>query len=84
MLEASIAIILTLVFIGFFAYIFLMIFYPEWVGITGKAAHKTLDEHKEGSSVDDRDFLNSLGRPYLSGDIDELSSSISPEKVRPT
>jgi hypothetical protein len=40
------------------AYFFLLIFYPEWIGITGKSAHKTLDEHKEGSRADDSDMLS--------------------------
>ena len=40
------------------AYFFLLIFYPEWIGITGKSAHKTLDEHKEGSHADDSDVLS--------------------------
>lgn len=52
-------IILVLLFLGFGGYIFLMIFFPEWVGITGKAAHKTMDEHREGSQVDDRDIFSS-------------------------
>jgi hypothetical protein len=57
-MEVGIAImVVTLVVAGFGSYIFLMIFYPEWVGITGKAAHKTKDEHKEGSTVDDSDFF---------------------------
>ena len=42
---------------GFAVYIYLMLFHPEWVGITGKEAHKTMDEHKEGSQVDDSDFF---------------------------
>ncbi len=46
-----------LVTFGFATYIFLMIFYPEWVGITGKEAKKTLSEHQEGSTVDDSDFF---------------------------
>lgn len=56
--EGTIAIVLILVALGFGSYIFLMIFYPEWVGITGKAAHKTLSEHQEGSKVDDSDIFS--------------------------
>lgn len=56
--EATIVIVLILVALGFGSYIFLMIFYPEWVGITGKAAHKTLSEHREGSNVDDSDIFS--------------------------
>lgn len=48
----------SLVAIGFASYLFLMIFYPEWVGITGKSALKTKDEHREGSAVDDSDVFN--------------------------
>ncbi|MGE0633427.1 MAG: hypothetical protein AB7O96_13530 [Pseudobdellovibrionaceae bacterium] len=40
-----------LVFVGIAAYVFLMLYYPEWVGITGKAAHQTLDQHTEGSEA---------------------------------
>jgi len=39
------------------AYFYLLIYHPEWVGITGNSARKTLEEHKEGSTVDDKDFL---------------------------
>ena len=53
----GILLVIFLVFAGFSAYIFLMIYHPEWVGITGKEAHKTLGEHVEGSSVDDSDFF---------------------------
>ena len=34
-----------------------MIWYPEWVGITGKSAHETLAEHQEGAPVDDSDIF---------------------------
>lgn len=56
-----VGIVLFLLFAGFGGYLLLMIFYPEWVGITGKAAHKTLAEHQEGSKVDDRDIFSSEG-----------------------
>lgn len=57
-METAIAITVgTLVVLGLASYVFLMIFYPEWVGITGKSAHKTKDEHREGSQVDDSDFF---------------------------
>lgn len=55
--EISAVVVLILVALGFGAYLFLMIFYPEWVGITGRAARKTMSEHEEGSRVDDRDFF---------------------------
>ena len=52
-----------LVVLGFAAYIYLMLFHPEWVGITGKAAHKTISEHQEGSTVDDSDPFSSENKP---------------------
>jgi hypothetical protein len=52
-----------LVAFGFATYIFLMLFYPEWVGITGKAALKNLSEHQEGSTVDDSDPFSSESKP---------------------
>ncbi len=51
-------IVVVLVTVSFGSYIFLMIFHPEWIGITGKSAHKTMDEHKEGSDADDSDFFD--------------------------
>ena len=56
-----IGIVLFLLFGGFGGYLLLMIFYPEWVGITGKAAHKTLAEHQEGSQVNDNDLFSRDG-----------------------
>jgi hypothetical protein len=47
-----------LVFFTTAAYFYLLICHPEWVGITGKSGHKTLEEHREGSTVDDSDFLD--------------------------
>ncbi|MBY0315230.1 MAG: hypothetical protein K2Q26_06910 [Bdellovibrionales bacterium] len=35
------------------SYVGLMIFYPEWVGITGDNAQKALKEHQSGSSSED-------------------------------
>jgi hypothetical protein len=57
MAELSIVIVLLLVGLGFGGYLFLMLFYPEWVGITGDAARKTMAEHEEGSKADDSDFF---------------------------
>jgi len=54
---AGILLVIFLVVAGFGTYVYLMIYHPEWVGITGKEAHKTLGEHVEGSSVDDSDFF---------------------------
>lgn len=52
-----------LVTFGFATYIFLMLFYPEWVGITGKEALKNISEHQEGSNVDDSDPFSSESKP---------------------
>ncbi|HMN68362.1 MAG TPA: hypothetical protein PKC28_07470 [Bdellovibrionales bacterium] len=57
--EAAVVLVLFLVFAGFGGYLFLMVYYPEWVGITGNAAKKTLSEHEEGSKVDDSDPFSS-------------------------
>jgi hypothetical protein len=58
-MEWAVVLMLFLVFMGFGGYIFLMIFFPEWVGITGKSAHQTLSEHEEGSRADDSDPFSS-------------------------
>lgn len=57
MTEGAVIFFILLVAFGFGAYIFLMLFFPEWVGITGKEAHKTMAEHQEGSKADDSDFF---------------------------
>lgn len=49
-----------LVAAGFFFYVFLMIFYPEWVGITGKNAQKNLEDHKEGTEASEHEFFSDL------------------------
>ena len=57
---AAIVIFISLLIIGFAAYIFLLVFYPEWVGITGADAAKRMrEEHQEGSTVDDSDLFSS-------------------------
>lgn len=56
---AGIVVVLVLLLLGFGSYLFLMVFFPEWVGITGAAAKKTLSEHEEGSKVDDSDPFSS-------------------------
>lgn len=53
-------VLIFLVAAGFMFYIFLMIFYPEWVGITGKSARKTMEDHKEGSQAEDHEFFSDL------------------------
>lgn len=52
-IPASVILVIFLVGAGFGTYLYLMIFYPEWVGITGKSAKKTLSEHQEGSKAED-------------------------------
>jgi len=56
-----VGIVLVLLFLGFGGYLLLMIFFPEWVGITGKEALRTMKEHQEGSLADDRDIFSSEG-----------------------
>ena len=56
---AGIILVLVLLGLGFGGYIFLMLFFPEWVGITGQSAKKTIAEHQEGSQADDRDPFSS-------------------------
>jgi len=58
-MTATAIVVVTLVVLGFGTYLFLMIFYPEWVGITGKEALKNMREHEEGSQVDDSDIFSS-------------------------
>lgn len=55
--EAAVFFFIGLVTFGFVTYVILMLFFPEWVGITGKEAKKTLAEHQEGAPVDDADFF---------------------------
>lgn len=59
-MEIAIFIVGFLVITGFSGYFYLMIRHPEWVGITGESAQKTLKEHQEGSEVDDSDPFSSL------------------------
>lgn len=56
-MEGTGLIVLLLIVIGFGSYLYLLIYYPEWVGITGKSAKKTMSEHQEGSKVDDSDIF---------------------------
>lgn len=59
-MEIAVFIVGFLVVAGFGGYFYLMIRHPEWVGITGKSAKKTIAEHEEGSKVDDSDPFSSL------------------------
>lgn len=62
-MEFTAVIVIILVGLGFGSYLFLMLFYPEWVGITGDSARKTMAEHQEGSEVDDSDFFEQKDKP---------------------
>lgn len=42
-----------LIFLLTMGYFFLMIFYPEWVGMSGEDTRKTLESHKDESKPDD-------------------------------
>lgn len=55
---AEIILVVFLVGGGFATYLYLMFFHPEWVGITGKSAKQTLEEHKEGSKSEDSGMLS--------------------------
>ncbi len=50
-------VVIALVVVSVVAYFFLMIFFPEWVGITGPEAKKALKEHQDGSESSDLDFF---------------------------
>jgi hypothetical protein len=54
---AALVMVVFLVVITTAAYFYLLFFHPEWVGITGKSALETLEEHKEGSTVEDKDSI---------------------------
>jgi hypothetical protein len=43
-METLIVIIFILIGLGILAYFFLMMFYPEWVGITGSETKKELEK----------------------------------------
>jgi hypothetical protein len=64
-MDATVILVIFLVALGFGSYIYLMIFHPEWVGITGKSAKKTIREHEEGSTVDDSDFFTKDNKPEV-------------------
>lgn len=55
-------VVLSLSVLGIGAYFFLMFYYPEWVGITGKTALRNLDEHTEGSKAKDPQIFEDLKR----------------------
>ena len=41
-----------LIFLLSIGYVFLMIFFPEWVGMSGEDTRKTLESHKDDSKKD--------------------------------
>jgi hypothetical protein len=55
--ETVLIIIFILFGLGLVAYFFLMMFYPEWVGITGSDTKKELEE--ESKRLDEKDKLDS-------------------------
>lgn len=47
-MEALITIIVvSVVILGIVAYFLINVFYPEWLGMTGKGARKNIESHKE-------------------------------------
>lgn len=42
-----------------FAYVIVMVVWPEWVGITGKVAKEAERAHRDGTAASD-DFMDSL------------------------
>jgi hypothetical protein len=48
-----------LVFGAIIAYVVLMIFLPEWVGITGKAARDAQKSHREDNRGEKKDTFDS-------------------------
>ena len=58
MMNLAVGIAVFLIVAGLASYLFLMIFFPEWVGITGKSAKRTLDEHVEGSEAKDSEWFS--------------------------
>lgn len=67
-MDVLIIIIFVLFGLGIFAYFFLMMFYPEWVGITGSDTKKELEQ--EALEIEKRKAL------------EELDSSTQPEEKK--
>lgn len=59
-MEGAGIIVLILVLVGCSGYIALMIFFPEWVGISGEATKRTLEEHKEESATPKEEDTDAL------------------------
>lgn len=59
-MEYAIGAVIFLIVMGFASYLFLMLFYPEWVGITGASGKKTMAEHQEGSDAKDEGIFEDL------------------------
>ena len=62
-MAVGLAMVMFLVISGTVVFLFLLIKYPEWVGITGKSGLKTEEEHREGAYSDDSDFLSKKTGP---------------------
>jgi hypothetical protein len=43
-----------------FVYVLLMVFLPEWVGITGSTALKAEESHRNGEVAKDDDWMSKL------------------------
>lgn len=52
-MQMGFLLVAALIVICLAGYFFLMIFFSEWVGITGKVARKNLAEHQEGEAKPD-------------------------------
>ncbi|MBX2993392.1 MAG: hypothetical protein KF681_01165 [Bdellovibrionaceae bacterium] len=58
-----------------FVYVILMVFFPEWVGITGKVALENEASHKDGTEVQDNFAFNENNRPTGSKEKSRPSGS---------
>jgi hypothetical protein len=47
--------IVCVVVFSIFAYLFVMVFFPEWVGITGKTALKNQEDHVGNQSAETKE-----------------------------
>ncbi len=61
-MDSTVILVIVLVTLGLASYIYLMIYHPEWVGITGKSAKKTINEHQEGSIAEDLEPFSSKSK----------------------
>jgi hypothetical protein len=57
------------VFFGaIFIYVMIMVFFPEWVGITGKVALEAERSHREGAQAKDDDITVRMQKRKDAGD----------------